>query len=115
MDLCFNSLFTSTSPEGAGDSPGIGFLVAVVQRLEALLFLLLAETSGVRHFKESRRKLHQPAGVNGGHLPHVLLCGQHQLMVNNPEEEMSGVGGRSCFVIIKSSNIGGHHTTLAGG
>lgn len=74
----------STTPEGTRDSPSVGFLVTVVQRLKALLFLLLAEASGVRHFEEGWSKLHQPARVDGGHLTHVLLGGQHQLMVHNP-------------------------------
>lgn len=83
----FVTSHTSTPSEGTRDSPGIGFLVAVVQRLQALLFLLLAEACGVGHFEEGGRKLHQPAGIDGGHLPHVLLGGQHQLVVHDPEEK----------------------------
>lgn len=77
-------LHASTASEGTRDSPSVGFLVTVVQRLQALLFLLLAEASGVRHFEEGWRELHQPARVNGGHLSHVLLGGQHQLVIHNP-------------------------------
>ena len=73
-----------TPSEGARDSPGVGLLVSVVQWFQALLLLLLAEARRVGHFEEGRRKLHQPASVNGGHLAHVLLSGQHQLMVHNP-------------------------------
>lgn len=82
--MAFVALHTSTASEGTRDSPGVGFLVAVVQRLQALLFLLLAEAGGVRHFEEGWGKLHQPARVNGGHLSHVLLGGQHQLVIHNP-------------------------------
>lgn len=77
---------TSAASEGAGDSPGVGLLVAVVQRLQALLLLLLAEARGVRHFEEGGRELYEPAGVDGGHLPHVLLGGQDQLVVHDPGE-----------------------------
>lgn len=69
------SLHLSAPSEGAGDPPSVGLLVTVVQRFETLLFLLLAEACGVRHFEEGRRKLHQPARVNGGHLSHILLGG----------------------------------------
>ena len=75
---------SSAPPEGAGDPPGVGLLVAVVQGLEALLFLLLAEACGVGHLEEGRGELHQPAGVDGGHLPHVLLGGQDQLVIHEP-------------------------------
>lgn len=77
----------SAASEGAGDPPGVGLLVAVVERLQALLFLLLAEARRVRHFEEGGCKLHQPARVDGGHLSHVLFGGQHQLMVHNPADE----------------------------
>lgn len=77
----------STASEGAGYPPSVGFLISVVQRLEALLFLLLAEARGVGHFEKGRRKLYQPARVNGGHLPHVLLGGQHQLVVHDPVDK----------------------------
>ena len=35
-------------------------------------------------FVESRSKLHQPLGVHGGDLPHVLLGGLHHLVEHNP-------------------------------
>lgn len=71
-------------PKGAGDSPSVGLLVTVVEGLEALLLLLFAETRGVGHFEKGRRELYQPAWVNGGHFPHVLFRGQHQLVVHHP-------------------------------
>ncbi len=85
--FAFVTSHISTASEGTRDSPSVGLFVTVVQRLEALLFLLLAEACGVGHFEEGRWKLHQPARVDGGHLPHVLLGGQHQLVVHNPEDE----------------------------
>lgn len=75
------------SSEGSGDSPGIWFLVTVVEGLQPLLFLLLAEACGIRHFEESWSELYKPPRVNGGYLPHVLLSGQHKLMVHHPEEK----------------------------
>ena len=75
---------SSAAPEGAGDSPGVGLLVSVVERFQLLQPLLAAETRRVAHSVERRSKLHQPAGVDDGHLPHVLLGGQHQLVVNKP-------------------------------
>lgn len=77
----------SASSEGAGDPPSIGLLVTVVERFKFLLPLLPAEACGVANSEESRCELHQPARVDGGHLPHVLLGCQHQLMVNKPEEK----------------------------
>ncbi len=73
--------------EGSGYSPSIWFLVAVVKGLQPLLFLLFAEACGIRDFEESWRKFYKPPRVNGGHLPHVLLGGQHKLMIHHPEEK----------------------------
>ena len=80
----FQALGSSAPPEGPGDPPGVGLLIAVVERLQALLLLLLAEACGVRHLEEGGGELDQPARVDGGHLPHVLLGGQHQLVVHHP-------------------------------
>lgn len=74
----------SAASEGAGYSPSVGFLVTVVERFQFLLPLLLAKACGVTNPVESWCKLHQPARVDSGHLPHVLLGGQHQLMVHKP-------------------------------
>ena len=71
-----------SSAESSRNSPGIGLLVAIVEWLQTLHFLLLAEACGVGDFEESWSKLHQPTGVNCGHLSHVFLCGQHQLVVH---------------------------------
>lgn len=82
-------------PKGAGDSPSVGLFVTVVEGLKALLLLLFAEACGVGDFEEGRRELYQPAWVNGGHLPHVLLSSQHQLMVHHPVERgIRGSGKR---------------------
>lgn len=74
----------SAASEGAGDPPRVGLLVAVVERLQFLLPLLVAEARRVADSVEGRSQLHQPAGVDGGHLPHVLLGGQHQLVIDEP-------------------------------
>lgn len=71
--------------ESSGNSPGIGLLVSVVERLETLLFLLFAEASRVGYFEEGWRELHQPAWVDCRHLSHILFGGQHQFMVYHPE------------------------------
>lgn len=81
---------SSTAPEGAGDSPGVWFLVSVVQRLEALLLLLLAEAGGIGDFEESGREFNKPAGIDGRYFPHILLGGQHQLVVHNPVKREAG-------------------------
>lgn len=108
--LCFVFVKSNVSApsESTRDSPSIGFLIAIVQRLEALLFLLLAEACGVRHFEEGRWKLHQPARIDGCHLPHVLLGSQHQLVVHNPADKKGRmlqdyltVGNRQCLYIYK--------------
>ena len=70
--------------EGTWDSPGVWFLIFVVQRLNLLLLLLLAELGGVRELEELGGKLHQPLWVDGRHFPHVLLGRQNQLVVHHP-------------------------------
>lgn len=54
------SLPENTSPpsKGAGNSPGIGLLIAIVKGLQPLLFLLFAELGRVRDFEERWSKLH---------------------------------------------------------
>lgn len=73
-------------PEGPGYSPGVGLLITVIQGLKTLLLLLFAELGWVRDLEEGRSKFHKPPGVDGGDLTHILLRGQHQLMVYHPEE-----------------------------
>lgn len=111
-----------SASEGAWDSPSVGLFVTVVQGLEALLFLLLAEAGGVGHFKEGRCELHQPARVDGGHLTHVLLCSQHQLVVHNPidkEFEKSGSAqlARKIYFLFRCGTVKLKcwHTTQAAG
>lgn len=70
--------------ESPGNTPGVGLLVFVVERLNLLLLLLFAEFSWVRMFEELGSKLHQPLGVDGCHFPHVFLGCQHQLVVDHP-------------------------------
>lgn len=64
-------------------------LIPVVEWLNPFLSLSLAELCGIRELEKSRGKLHQPAGVNGSCLSHVLFSGEHQLMVDYPEEGMA--------------------------
>ena len=64
-------------------------LVPVVEWLNPFLSLSLAELCGIRELKKGRGKLHQPAGVNGSCLSHVLFSGEHQFMVDYPVEAMA--------------------------
>lgn len=82
------TLTFSSLPKGTRDSPSVRFFVSVVERFQFLLPLLSAEASGVGNSEEGWSKLHQPAGIDGGHLPHVLFSGQYQLVVHKPEERI---------------------------
>lgn len=97
----WRSLEGSSAPEGTGNPPGVGLLVAVVERLQALLLLLLAQLGGVRDLEESWGKLHQPARVDGRHLPHVLLGGQHQFVIHHPVKRDSR--SRNQFIQTRSN------------
>lgn len=71
--------------ESSRDSPWVWILVFVVQRLDFLLFLLLAEFRGVAEAEKFRGKLDQPLWINGRDFSHVFLGCQNELMVYNPE------------------------------
>ena len=70
--------------EGPGDSPSVRFFVLVVQWFYLLLFLGATETRRVGESEEVGRELHEPLGVDGGHLTHVLLRREHELVVDDP-------------------------------
>ena len=65
-------------------APGHGVIVAVIEGLNALLALAPAELLVVRGLEEARGQLDEPLGIDGAHLTHVLLAGQHQLVVDDP-------------------------------
>lgn len=71
--------------ESSRDSPWVWILVFVVQRLDFLLFLLLAEFRGVAEAEKFWGKLDQPLWVNGRDFSHVFLGCQNELMVDYPE------------------------------
>lgn len=71
--------------ESSRDSPWVWILVFVVQRLDFLLFLLLAEFRGVAEAEKFRGKLDQPLWINGRDFSHVFLGCQNELMVDYPE------------------------------
>lgn len=73
--------------ESPRDSPGVGVFILVVQGFDFLLFLLLAEFGGVAEPEKVRGEFDEPLGINGRDLSHVFLGGQHQLMVDNPENK----------------------------
>lgn len=72
--------------ESSRDSPWVWILVFVVQRLDFLLFLLLAEFRGVAEAEKFRGKLDQPLWINGRDFSHVFLGRQNEFMVDNPEK-----------------------------
>ncbi len=76
--------------------PVVGVVVAVIQRLNALGALAPRQLVRVGALEEARRELDEPLGVDRAHLAHVLLAGQHQLVVDDPvrlplEERAAGV------------------------
>lgn len=75
-----------SSPPHSRNSPGVGLLILVVQRLQTLVLLELAQLRGVRELEERRSELDQPLGVDGGHLSHVLLSSLNQLVVYHPAQ-----------------------------
>lgn len=85
---------SSSPPERARYPPGIGLLVAVVEGLQPLLLLLLAQLGWVRNLEESWCKLHQPARIDGCHLTHVFLGGQHQFVIHHPVKGDSKSGNQ---------------------
>ena len=56
----------------------------VIERLQSLLPLALAQLGGVPNSEECGRKFREPLGVDGGDLPHVFLGGENQFMINDP-------------------------------
>ena len=70
--------------EGSRDSPRVRFLVFIVQRFNLLRFLGFAEPRRVVELEELGSELDQPLGIDSGHLAHVLLGGEHQLVVDYP-------------------------------
>ena len=73
-------------PADSRDTPGIGFLVFVEQRLQSLVLLELAQLGWVGEFEERGRVLDQPLGVYGRHFSHVFFCRLHQLVIYDPVE-----------------------------
>ena len=67
----------SVPPSESATSP-------VIQRFKALLPLALAQLGGVRDPEERGREFGEPLGVDSGHLAHVLLGGEHELVVDDP-------------------------------
>ena len=52
------------SSTAARQTPGVGVIVAVVERLQALGALAAGQLVRVGALEEARRQLHQPLGVN---------------------------------------------------
>lgn len=67
------------------DTPRVRLFVLVEQRLDALLLLHLRQTRRVAELEELRRVLDQPFRIDDAHLSHVLLRGEHQLVIAQPK------------------------------
>mmetsp|Transcript_17127 Transcript_17127/g.28163 ORF Transcript_17127/g.28163 Transcript_17127/m.28163 type:complete len:206 (-) Transcript_17127:3192-3809(-) len=74
-------------------APGIGLLIAVVEGLDLLLLLALGQLCGVGLLEEGGGQLGQPLGLDGTHLPHVLLGRQHKLVIEHPFGVLVEEGG----------------------
>ena len=66
------------------NSPFVGILVLVEERLDLLLLLVLGEFCRISELEKRGRKLDKPLGVNGAHLTHILLGGEHELVIDKP-------------------------------
>ena len=70
--------------EGSRDTPGVGLLVFVVERLDLLRLLGSTQARWVGELEELWRKLDEPFRIDRRHFTHVFLGRHHQLMVNHP-------------------------------
>lgn len=59
-------------------------MVPIIQWLDPLLALSLAHLSRIGRLVEPRCQLNKPLGVYDSDFSHVLLCGHHELMVDDP-------------------------------
>jgi len=72
------------SPAALAQAPQVGFIVSIIQRLDPLLPFPLAHLGGVSTLVKPWRQLNKPFWIDHGHLPHVLLCRHHKLMIDDP-------------------------------
>mmetsp|Transcript_34510 Transcript_34510/g.90808 ORF Transcript_34510/g.90808 Transcript_34510/m.90808 type:complete len:344 (-) Transcript_34510:93-1124(-) len=72
------------SAAALGEPPCVGVVEAIVERLDALLPLALGELLRVGLLEEARRELEEPFGLDGDDLAHVLLCGKHEFVIDEP-------------------------------
>jgi len=70
--------------EGSRDTPRVGLLVFVVERLDLLRLLGSTQARWVGELEELWRKLDEPFRIDRRHFTHVFLGRHHQLMVNHP-------------------------------
>lgn len=56
------------SSTAARQTPGMGVIVAVIERLQALATLAAGQLVRVSALEEARRQLHQPLGIDRTHL-----------------------------------------------
>ena len=82
--LFFNKInckWFSSASKSPGNSPRDWFFA--VDRPQPHIPLLPAQLCQVACFEEFRRKIDEPPAFHGGHIAHVLLDGQHQLVVDH--------------------------------
>ena len=74
----------SGAPLDLRETPFIWFLVFVVQWLNLLLLLALADLVGISDLEELGRDFHEPFRFDGSHVMAILPCREHQLVVHHP-------------------------------
>lgn len=72
------------SSSALAKTPRVGLVVSIIQRLDPLLPFPLAHLGGVSTLVKPWRQLNKPFWIDHGHLPHVLLCRHHKLMIDDP-------------------------------
>jgi hypothetical protein len=55
-----------------------------MERLRLHILSMLRYTIGISFLEKARGHIRKPLGVNCDDFTHVLLCGEHQVMVKHP-------------------------------
>ena len=77
-----------------GETPRVGIVVSIVEGLNLFALFAFAHVTGIAHLEETRGELDEPFWVDGAHLSHVLLGGEHELVVDDPVWLTLEEGGR---------------------
>lgn len=65
-------------------TPRVRLVISVIKRFDSFLSFALAHLCRICNFEESWSQFNKPFRIYYCDLPHVLLCGHHQLMVDHP-------------------------------